>query len=422
MAKVGREFQLLVKPIAAVCNIDCHYCYYLEKKDLYPGSRQWRMPDDLLENYIIQHIEAASTEVILFSWHGGEPTVLGVDYFRKVVELQRKHRPSGRQILNGLQTNGTLLDDEWFAFFAAEKFFVGLSMDGPQELHDANRVTRSGKPTHERVMQSYRGLKAHGVSCDLLCVVSSANVRHPEAVYRFFKSIGADYVQFLPIVRRAPGGALTPESVPAREYGTFLKTVFDDWVRNDIGRIGVQNFDEALRTCAGMEHALCIFRKTCGDVAAIEHNGDFYNCDHFVDRAHKLGNIREQSITELLEHPAQIEFGRRKADLPRYCRECSVRDFCNGGCPKDRFIETPDGEAGLNYLCAGFKSFFTYSRPYLRRLAACQKSGSSIEEFMRSLRAEDNAPTQPAGRNDPCPCGSGKKFKKCCLAKRRALA
>ncbi len=418
MASASREFQVLVKPVGPVCNLDCRYCYYLRKRDLYPKAESFRMGEDLLETYIVQHIEACPKELIFFSWHGGEPTVLGLDYFRKIVELQRKHQPRGRRILNGIQTNGTLLNEEWCRFLAAEGFYVGLSLDGPKELHDRYRITKGERPTHKQVMQSFRLLRRYKVSCDILCVVHDQNVRHPTAVYRFFKEIGGDYLQFLPLVIRQGDRGVSPETVPAEAYGAFLCSVFDEWVRHDADRIGIQNFDEAMRPFLGVDHALCLFRPTCGDVVVVEHNGDFYSCDHFVDRAHRLGNIRDTPLGEMLESAAQREFGRRKWDsLPRYCRECEVLALCNGGCPKDRFARTPEGEEPLNYLCAGYRRFFTYSRPYLQRMASFRQSGKPIEEFMRLVRSEDAQAHRQAGRNDPCPCGSGKKYKKCCLGK-----
>lgn len=420
MAAASREFQVLVKPIGAVCNLDCRYCYYLGKRDLYPNTRSFRMDDALLERYIVQHIEACPKDLIFFSWHGGEPTLLGLDHFRRIVELQRRHQPPGRRILNGIQTNGILLDEEWCRFLAAEGFYVGLSLDGPRELHDRYRTTKGGRATHKQVMQTLRLLQRYRIPCDILCVVSDQNVRHPTAVYRFFRELGIDYLQFLPLVARS-NGRVTGETVPAEAYGTFLCTVFDEWVRHDVTRLGIQNFDEAMRPFLGMEHALCIFRETCGDVVVVEHNGDFYCCDHFVDRDHRLGNIRETPLVEMLESAAQREFGRRKRDgLPRYCRECEVLALCNGGCPKDRFIRTPDGEEGLNYLCPGLKRFFTYSRPYLQRIASFRQSGEPLERLMRLIRSEDAAVVRRAGRNDPCPCGSGKKYKRCCLGKPEA--
>ncbi|MBI2561022.1 MAG: anaerobic sulfatase maturase [candidate division NC10 bacterium] len=416
-----REFQIVMtKPAGAVCNLDCRYCYYLAKQELYPGGAPHRMTDDLLEAYIVQHIQASPGTAITFAWHGGEPTVLGLDYFRTIVALQRKHRPPGRRIINNVQTNGTLLDNDWCRFLAAEDFFVGLSLDGPAELHDRYRVTRGGKPTHKAVLRGFRLLQRYGIRYDVLCVVHDENVRFPAAVYRFFKQLGVQSLQFLPLVEprpEAPGG-VSERTVPAEAFGAFLCAVFDEWVRQDVGRIAIQTFDEAARPACGLEHALCIFRETCGDVPVLEHNGDFYACDHFVDPAHRFGNIRETPLGALLECAAQQAFGRAKRDArPRYCRECEVLALCNGGCPQDRFIRTPDGEAGLNYLCAGYKRFFTHSRPALARLAALWRTGQPPERLMDWARAADAEARVRAGRNDPCPCGSGRKYKKCCFGR-----
>lgn len=413
MVSASREFQVFAKPAGAICNMDCHYCYYLEKEQLYPKGEPFRMPDDLLEKYIIQHIEASPGEVINFSWHGGEPTILGLDYFRKIVALERKHKPADRRIANGIQTNGILIDEEWCRFFAAEGFGVGLSLDGPQEMHDRYRVTRGQISTHRLTMRAFKLLERHKIPCDILCVVHDQNVHHPTRVYRFFKEMGAQYVGFLPVVAPKPGAetGVSPHTVPAEAFGAFLCTIFDEWVRRDIGRITVQIFEEAARPARGLEHSLCIFRETCGEIPVIEHNGDFYSCDHFVDEEHRLGNIRQTPLVELLESPAQRAFGQAKRDaLPRYCQTCEVLPQCHGGCPKDRFIRTPEGEPGLNYLCAGFKRFFMHSLPYLQP-ASIRSAGQRRE------RPSKPEPFPDAGRNDPCPCGSGRKYKKCCLGK-----
>jgi len=420
LAQASRDFQIFAKPAGAVCNMDCRYCYYLEKSRLYPNGGPFRMPENLLENYIVQHIEACPSAAIHFSWHGGEPTVLGLDYFHKIVALQREHQPPGRRIINGIQTNGLLIDEEWCRFFAAESFGVGLSLDGPQEMHDRYRVTRGGKPTHRRVMRALRLLQRHKIPCDILCVVHNQNVHYPTHVYRFLKEIGGQYVSFLPVVERLPNGAgaVSAHTAPAARFGAFLCTIFDEWVRQDIGRIRVQIFEEAARPARGLEHSLCIFREICGDIPVIEHNGDFFCCDHFVDMEHRLGNIQETPLAELIESGAQRAFGHAKRDaLPRYCRECEVRAMCNGGCLKDRFIRTPDGEEGLNYLCAGFKRFFAHSQPYLQLLASLEQDGQPPERLMQLVPAADVRAFPQAGRNDPCPCGSGRKYKRCCLGK-----
>jgi len=377
------------------------------------------MPDDILEAYIAQHIEAFPGPVINFSWHGGEPTLLGLDYFRKIVALQRKHQPPNRRITNGMQTNGTLLNEDWCRFLAAENFSVGLSLDGPAELHDQFRVTKGQKPTHPLALRGYELLRQHRIPCDILCVVNAVNVQHPARVYRFFKQIKATYIGFLPLVEPQPDTetGVSVRTVPAEAWGNFLCVIFDEWKQQDIGRVKVQIFEEAARTAFGQEHALCIFRKTCGDIPVVEHNGDFYSCDHYVRPEHLLGNIMETPLAVFLESPQQKAFGQSKLDsLPRYCRECTVREMCHGGCPKDRILRTPDGEAGLNYLCAGYKRFFTHCRPFVTALSA-QRQRQNLSQPLPSRPIRPAPASAKAGRNDPCPCGSGRKYKKCCLGK-----
>jgi uncharacterized protein len=419
VVKASREFQIFAKPIGAVCNLNCSYCYYLKKEHLYPEGEPFRMPDDLLEDYVVQHIMAAPGPQISFSWHGGEPTILGLDYFRKIVALQRKHKPAGGYITNGVQTNGILIDEEWCKFFAQENFGVGLSLDGPQEMHDRYRVNKGGQPSHKQAMRAFKLVRRHQIPCDMLCVVNDHNVNYPGRVYRFFREIGAQYIGFLPVVERDPSveGGVSPHTVPADTFGAFLCTIFDEWVRQDVGRIRVQIFEEAARPAQGLDHSLCIFRETCGEIPVLEHNGDFFSCDHFVDSQHYLGNIRTAPLVELIESPAQRAFGQAKQDaLPRYCQACEVRPMCNGGCPKDRFLRTPDGEEGLNYLCAGFKRFFKHSLPYLIRLSSLERAARSHGPLTQLAQATVAQPYPNAGRNDPCPCGSGRKYKKCCLA------
>ena len=419
MVKASREFQVFAKPIGSICNLDCHYCYYLKKEHLYPKGESFRMSDDILEEYIVQHIDASPDPEIRFSWHGGEPTVLGLDYFRKIVALQNKHQPSNQRIANGMQTNGILLDEDWCRFLAAEGFAVGLSLDGPQEMHDRYRVTKDKKTTHEQTMRGYKLLQQHKVYTDILCVVNAQNVQHSTEVYRFFKQINAQYISFLPLVEPQPDaeGGVSHHTVPAEAWGIFLCTIFDEWRDQDIGQIKVQIFEEAARTAFNQEHSLCIFRPACGDIPVIEHNGDFYSCDHFVDAEHCLGNIKETPLIELLESPAQRAFGNAKMEtLPRYCQECEVRAMCHGECPKNRFLQTPDGEEGLNYLCAGYKRFFAHCQPFVSEVAA-QWHRQNLDRQMPPERATDARTSLKPGRNDPCPCGSGLKYKKCCLGK-----
>ncbi len=419
MAKASREFQVFAKPLGSICNLDCQYCYYLKKEDLYPKGEVFRMPEDTLEKYIIQHIEASPAPVINFSWHGGEPTLLGLDYFRKIVALQRKHQPPSQRIANGMQTNGTFLNEEWCRFLAAEGFTVGLSLDGPQEMHDRFRLTKGKNPSHKQALHGYNLLRQHRIPCDILCVVHAQNVQHPTRVDRFFKEIKAQYIGFIPLVEPKFGeeSGVSDRTVPAEAWGHFLCTIFDEWKVQDVESLKVQIFEETARTALGQEHALCIFRKTCGDVPAIEHNGDFFSCDHYVNAEHRLGNIKETPVVDFLESPAQRAFGQLKWDtLPRYCRSCEVRDMCNGGCPKDRILRTPDGERGLNYLCAGYKRFFTHCQPFLAELSSLWR-GEFPERPIDPAKAGGTRAKPKAGRNDPCPCGSGRKYKKCCLGK-----
>ena len=409
MSKGSREFQVFVKPAGAVCNLDCEYCYYRDKSSLYPDAVTFRMTESLLEEYILQHFDAAHGPDVSFSWHGGEPTTLGMSFFQKAVDLQCKHKPPGWRVRNGIQTNGILLDDAWCRFLADEGFSVGLSLDGPADLHDAYRLTRGRQPTHAQTMRAYNLLRKMEIPTDILCVVHNLNVIAPLTVYRFFREIGCKYLGFLPVVERSPGtmNGVSPHTPSAADYGAFLCKIFDEWIGRDVGRITVQSFEEAARPALGLEHSLCVFRETCGQIPVLEHNGDFFPCDHFVDREHRMGNIRETPLGHLLESEAQWNFGNAKRDaLPQFCRDCEVLAMCNGGCPKYRFICTPDGQPGLNYLCAGLKSFFQHSRAPLENLAARQRK--PVPRFRPA--------TTRAGRNDLCPCGSGRKYKRCCGA------
>lgn len=419
--KFNREFQVFAKPVGARCNLACQYCYYLKNKDLYPSSASVRMSDDVLEKYIIQHIQAWTEPVINFSWHGGEPMLAGVRYYGKIVELQKKYQPADRRIANSIQTNGTLLNEEWCQFFSAHDFSVGMSMDGPQDLHDIYRVTRQGRATFAQVMQGYDLLHQHNIPCEILCVVNARNVLHPLRIYRFFKQIGVRYVSFLPLVERSSESAsvVSDRTVPSEEFGVFLCTIFDEWRQQDIGRIKIQIFEEAARTAFDQEHTLCIFRRTCGGVPVVEHNGDFFSCDHFVDAEHFIGNIDTTPLADLLEDQRQRAFGDAKlTTLPNCCRMCEVRDMCNGGCLKNRFALAADGRPGLEYLCIGYRRFFNHCRPFVNEIARLwrqQNPQAQTPAIMRSP-GPDRIPPK-TGRNELCPCGSGKKYKNCCLAK-----
>jgi uncharacterized protein len=417
-----RGFHLLAKPAGAICNLDCQYCFFLSKEALYPGSR-FRMSDELLETYIRQLIASQPGPEITVAWQGGEPTLMGLDFFRRSIEYAEKHRRPGTRIVHTIQTNGTLLDDEWAAFFREHEFLVGISIDGPRELHDAYRVDKGGKPTFDAVMRGLKALRRGDVAYNALTTVHHANEAHPLEVYHFLRDeVGARYIQFIPIVERngeAQGddGTVSERSVGSEAWGRFLIAVFDDWVRHDVGTVFVQMFDAALASWVGAPPALCIFAETCGDALALEHNGDLYSCDHFVEPAHLLGNISRDSMIELVASDRQRAFGAAKRDtLPRYCRECDVRFACHGECPKNRFIPTPDGEPGLNYLCAGYKAFFHHVDPPMRFMAGELRAGrapSTVMAWAARNDAQLRTRVTRAGRNDPCPCGSGVKVKRC---------
>ena len=432
------NFHVLAKPIGPICNLDCKYCFYLEKELLYPQPDphidKWAMHEDVLESYIRQYIEAHDTPVVNFAWQGGEPTLLGVDYFRKLVEIQKKYA-NGKQIANAFQTNGVLLNDAWAEFFLEYQFLIGISIDGPRELHDAYRVDKGGQPTFDRVMRGIETLRRNKVDFNTLTTVHRANADSPLEVYRFLRDNGSGYMQFIPIVERiahqvteeglrlispdfAGPAKVAPWSVEPRQFGRFLCAIFDEWVRRDVGRTFVQLLDVSLESWMGMEASLCIFRKQCGAALAIEHSGDLYSCDHFVYPENRLGNIMESALAALAGSAQQQEFGEAKeSTLPRYCRECDVRFACNGECPKHRFLTTPDGEAGLNYLCAGYKMFFHHVDPYMRFMASELAAQRPPANVMRWVAEEDARARQgKTGRNDPCPCGSGRKFKQCCGA------
>ncbi len=418
-------FHIMTKPIGPICNLDCRYCFYLEKESLYPGTREWKMSPAVLEQYIRQYIQAQPAQDVHFAWQGGEPTLLGVDFFRTVIELQQRYG-AGRSIHNALQTNGTLLDDTWGEFLAEHRFLVGVSIDGPPALHDCYRVDKGDAPTFDRVMRGITFLKKHRVDFNTLTVVHRRNAAYPVEIYRFLKDIGSGFLQFIPIVERqaaAPdpdglvliqptyGGAaeVSAWSVEPEAYGRFLTGVFDEWVKRDVGRTFVQLFDVALETWMGMEPSLCVFRKTCGSSLAMEHTGDLYSCDHYVYPANRLGNIMESGLDKLAALPRQQAFGRDKHDtLPRMCRDCDVRFACNGECPKHRFTMTPEGEPGLNYLCAGYKHFFHHIDPYMRFMAAELRAGRPPANIMRIVGGPQARAPEPRKGNEHSKAGHGK--------------
>ncbi len=363
-----REFQIFVKPVSDFCNLRCSYCYYHLNPEPELRSEKFRMSDDLLETYIKQHIEATTGDLVLFSWHGGEPALAGIDFYRKAVELQKKYLPTGKKLINGIQTNGTLIDVDWCKFLSEEKFLVGISIDGPGKFHDHFRITGTGSSSFKKVIESYGLLKEYGVTTEILCVVNSFNSKYPHEVYSYFKSLNARYITFLPLVelKSADQPAVTERSVHPEVFGNFLIKIFDEWIENDIGRITIQIFEEAFRTAFNQEHTLCIFKENCGGVPVIESNGDFYSCDHFVNKNHLLGNIPDNSVSYFLDCEEQQSFGLAKSmTLPAYCMKCDVKQMCNGECPKNRFTKTPEGESGLNYLCEGYLNFFRHCQPFI---------------------------------------------------------
>lgn len=408
------SFHVMVKPVGPVCNLNCEYCYYIHKDQLYPAGEIFRMPEELLEKYVRDYIAAQTGPNISFAWQGGEPTLMGLSFFRKFLEYQQKYLPPGWRATNSLQTNGTTLDDEWCALLKEHDFLVGISMDGPPEIHNHYRKDKGGHPSHTRVLQGLRLLQKHQVEYNILCVVNNLNAQHPLEVYRYFREIGATWMQFIPIVERVNGG-VSSRSVAPIDYGRFLAAIFDEWIRNDVGRIFVQIIEESVALWMGYQASLCIMSPTCGRGMIIEHNGDVYACDHFVDHGYKRGNIKDTPLKELANSPAQIQFGLDKRDkLTQQCRQCRYLFACNGACPKDRFVTSDIGEPGHNYLCAGYFHFFTHIDPYLKQLAGLLRQRRPATAIMDMVKAADAARWANTGRNEPCPCGSGIKYKKCC--------
>jgi len=402
----------MTKPIGPLCNLDCEYCFYLEKEVLYPEKSNFRMSDDLLEHYIRSYVEAQPGPEVNFAWQGGEPTLLGVGFFRKVVAWQKKYG-EGRRISNAFQTNGTLLNDEWGEFLHESGFLVGVSIDGPARLHDRYRVDKGGGPTFSQVARGVGFLKKHKVEFNTLTVVNRANSRHPLEVYRFLKKIGSGFIQFIPLVERSvepgsdsglglaappdpekknPHALVTSWSVRAEVYGEFLVRIFDEWVRKDVGKTFVQIFDVTLGNWTGMGGGLCLFSEKCGLGLAMEHNGDLYSCDHYVYPEFKLGNILDQTLGSMVDSGFQKKFGNDKSDtLPEYCRNCEVRFACHGECPKHRFLRTPDGEPGLNFLCAAYKRFFRHVGPAMNAMGELLRAGRPPAAIMDMIAEKEGA-------------------------------
>ena len=393
---------LLAKPAGSRCNLACKYCYYLEKSLLFEKHSPQVMDDALLEKFIHDYIGAQTTQEVLFTWHGGEPLMRPLQFYKKAVALQRKYA-AGRRIDNCLQTNGTLLTDEWCRFFKEQGWLVGVSVDGTQEMHDAYRRAKGGGPSHHKVMQGIRLLQKHGVEWNALAVVNDFNADQPKEFYRFFKEIGCRFIQFTPIVERllphADGrqlaaveeegtGGMMPFSVSPEQWGDFLIGIFDEWVKEDVGEYFVQLFDATLANWMGVQPGICTLARTCGHAGAIEWNGDVFACDHFVFPQYRLGNLREKSLVEMMYSPQQREFGRAKQTaLPRQCRECRWLFACNGECPKNRFARTADGEKGLNFLCNGYRRFFEHVAPYMdwmKRELMANRPPAGIVDLLRN--------------------------------------
>jgi uncharacterized protein len=400
-------FHLLAKPTGAICNLDCTYCFFLSKDALYPGDRM-RMSTETLEAYLKQLLASQPDGPVSIAWQGGEPTLMGLDFYRQVIELIKRYARPTQIIEHTMQTNGTLLDDDWAKFLKQNSVLVGLSIDGPQAMHDQYRVWKDGRGSFDDVVKAWGLLQRHQVDTNILCSLSAANADHPTEVYQFFRDeLGAKHIQFIPIVERSTpvdleiaekgwsekpgrrrilytqqGNLVTSRSITGKQYGDFLSAVFDEWLAHDVGEVFIQIFDVTLGAHVGM-YSLCVHAPTCGSALALEHNGDMYSCDHFVEPDYKLGNIHQSPMIDLVTSPQQVQFGRNKQSLlPRMCQECDVRFACNGGCPKDRFINTPHGEPGLNYLCEGFQTFFRHVDAPMKRMAELISQGRFADEIM----------------------------------------
>jgi len=430
MKNIG--YHVMVKPIGPVCNLECKYCYYLDKYKLYPAERNWIMTEETLEIFIRQYIESQDIPEITFHWQGGEPTLAGIEFFKKALSYQKKYA-NGKHIYNALQTNGTQLDDEWCELFNQNNILVGLSIDGPEDIHNQMRLEKNGSGSFLEVMKGLGLLRKHDIDFNTLTCVHKYNSSYPEVIYKFLKDIGSRFIQFIPIVERTlnnncheiipPYPIFKGESVVADwsvnslGFGKFLSSIFDQWIRKDVGKYFIQVFDVTLESWLGLKSGLCIFDETCGHALALEHNGDLYSCDHYVFRENYLGNIMQTDMRSLVDSNAQIKFGRnKKGALPTCCKECQFLFACNGGCPKNRFLTTSIGEHGLNYLCEGYKHFFTHVTPYMNFMAHELQNRRPPTNVMKWAKEKDKgfSLTRP-GRNDPCPCGSGKKYKNCCM-------
>lgn len=400
----ARPLYVMTKPVSSMCNLNCKYCYYLEKANLYKNqdvAGRFTMSDDVLERFVRDYIESQTSPNVLFSWHGGETLMRPLSFYQRVMDLQRRYA-RGRNIDNTIQTNGTLLTDEWCRFFRDNGWLVGVSIDGPQEFHDEYRRNKMGAPSFRKVMAGIELLKKHGVEWNALAVVNDFNADYPLDFYNFFKEIECRYIQFTPIVERilphsdgrhlanpmdTANAPLADFSVSPEQWGEFLCTLFDEWVRQDVGQYFIQLFDSTLANWVGEQPGVCTMARTCGHAGVMEYNGDVYSCDHFVFPEYKLGNIRQKSLVEMMYSERQTQFGADKHDkLPRQCKECEYLFACNGECPKNRFAVTVDGEPGLNYLCAGYRRFFEHVAPYMNFMRAELEAGRPPANVMTNFR------------------------------------
>jgi uncharacterized protein len=427
MTAIPPRIHVLSKPSGATCNLACSYCFFLDKELLYPNSK-FRMPDDVLENYIRQLIETHRSNQVTVAWQGGEPTLMGVEFYRKAIQFQEKYRRPGMTFENTMQTNGTLLDDEWCQFFKENDYLIGLSIDGPKHLHDAYRVDKGDRGTFDQVMRGLRLLQKHEVQYNLLTTVNRTNADFPLEVYRFLRDeAGTEWIQFIPVVERINpdglnvtqvGDKVSPRTVRSEQFGRFLIQVFDEWVHNDVGMVYVQTFEAAVRNWMRMPTSgMCVFEETCGYGLALEHNGDLYSCDHFVEPDYLLGNIKEENMLTIVASERQYQFGQDKRDtLPKYCLDCDVRFACHGECPKNRFVNTPDGEPGLNYLCAGYKAFFHRIDEPVKIMATLLRTSRPAVQVMEILAKDKEVMEESYSRSkldDNCPCRSGLAFRDC---------
>jgi uncharacterized protein len=413
MQQTQTHYHLLAKPAGAACNLGCQYCFFLSKENLYQGD-SYLMNEELLETYIKQLLDSSPGPQVDIAWQGGEPMLRGLDFYKRSVVLANQYRKPHQQILHTIQTNGTLIDDEWAAFFKQNNYLVGLSIDGPRAMHDVYRVSKKGEGSFDDVIRGWDCLRKHQVDVNILCTINASNADHPLEVYHFFRDeLQAEYIQLIPIVERATadtitfanrgwgglkgtdrplykqeGSLVTERTVTAEQFGKFLIGIFDEWVQRDVGKVFVTTFDVALGSWMG-HHNSCVVSPTCGNALVLEHNGDVYSCDHFVEPDYKLGNIKETTLQTLVNSEQQRRFGQNKFDtLPKYCKECPVLFACYGECPRNRFINAPDGESGLNYLCAGYKTFFTHIDAPMKTMANLIRQGQYADEIMQLSNTE----------------------------------